>query len=236
LVVRLNTTSVPDCSPDPPDGAARPSSGRRLLRGAHRPISSRWAFGCNNRWWRTARASSLDRFFGWAAVETSRMPSVTGVAGRTWTVSHRHGRLAKCKQLLRTLVGGVTLMPQNLAVSISYRLHEPIMKWIVARSVLKPFITPLLAVWCDLGHFPKNGERQSEANFMKARLVSNHKSLTPGTGAPPPGRRGLRGWRQRVIDGGRGIVQLSCKPQRSLRMPAVLLDARLRERHRSRRR
>ena len=44
----------------------------------------------------------------------------------------RQGGQAERKQLLRTLIGEVKLMPQDLEVSISYRLPEAIMNGLVA--------------------------------------------------------------------------------------------------------
>jgi hypothetical protein len=50
----------------------------------------------------------------------------------------RQGGQAERKQLLRTLVGEVKLMPQDLEVSISYRLPEPIMNGLVAGACNAP--------------------------------------------------------------------------------------------------
>ena len=50
----------------------------------------------------------------------------------------RQGGQAERKQLLRTLVGEVKLMPQDLEVSISYRLPETIMNGLVAGGGFEP--------------------------------------------------------------------------------------------------
>jgi hypothetical protein len=50
----------------------------------------------------------------------------------------RQGGQAECKQLLRALVGEVKLMPQDLEVSISYRLPEAIMNDLVAGEGFEP--------------------------------------------------------------------------------------------------
>jgi hypothetical protein len=50
----------------------------------------------------------------------------------------RQRRQAERKQLLRTLVGEVKLMPQDLEVSISYRLPEAIMNGLVAGACNAP--------------------------------------------------------------------------------------------------
>jgi hypothetical protein len=50
----------------------------------------------------------------------------------------RGGGQAERKQLLRTLVGEVKLMPQDLEVSISYRLPEAIMNGLVAGVGFEP--------------------------------------------------------------------------------------------------
>lgn len=50
----------------------------------------------------------------------------------------RQGGQAERKQLLRTLVGEVKLMPQDLEVRISYRLPEPIMNGLVAGGGFEP--------------------------------------------------------------------------------------------------
>ena len=50
----------------------------------------------------------------------------------------QHGGQADRKQLLRTLVGEVKLMPQDLEVSISYRLPEASMKGLVAGDGFEP--------------------------------------------------------------------------------------------------
>ena len=50
----------------------------------------------------------------------------------------RQGGQAERKQLLRTLVGEVKLMPQDLEVSISYRLPEAIMNGLVAGDGFEP--------------------------------------------------------------------------------------------------
>jgi hypothetical protein len=50
----------------------------------------------------------------------------------------RQGGQAECKQLLRTLVGEVKLMPEHLEVSISYRLPEAIMNGLVAGEGFEP--------------------------------------------------------------------------------------------------
>ena len=50
----------------------------------------------------------------------------------------RQGGQAERKQLLRTLVGEVKLMPQDLEVSISYRLPEAIMNGLVAGEGFEP--------------------------------------------------------------------------------------------------
>jgi hypothetical protein len=50
----------------------------------------------------------------------------------------QHGSQAERKQLLRTLVGEVKLMPQDLKVSISYRLPEAIMNGLVAGEGFEP--------------------------------------------------------------------------------------------------
>ena len=50
----------------------------------------------------------------------------------------RQGGQAERKQLLRTLVGEVKLNPQDLEVSISYRLPEAIMNGLVAGEGFEP--------------------------------------------------------------------------------------------------
>jgi hypothetical protein len=50
----------------------------------------------------------------------------------------RQGGQAERNQLLRTLVGEVKLIPQDLEVSISYRLPEPIMNGLVAGGGFEP--------------------------------------------------------------------------------------------------
>ena len=50
----------------------------------------------------------------------------------------RHGGQAERKQLLRTLVGEVKLLPQDLEVNISYRLPEAIMNGLVAGARFEP--------------------------------------------------------------------------------------------------
>ncbi len=50
----------------------------------------------------------------------------------------RQGGQAERKQLLRTLVSKVELMPQDLEVSISYRLPEAIMNGLVAGEGFEP--------------------------------------------------------------------------------------------------
>jgi hypothetical protein len=62
----------------------------------------------------------------------------------------RQGGQAERKQLLRTLVGEVKLMPQDLEVSVSYRLPEAIMNGLVAgdcnapNALRLPFLLELL--------------------------------------------------------------------------------------------
>ena len=50
----------------------------------------------------------------------------------------QYGGRAELKRLLRTLVGEVKLMPQNLEVSVSYRLPEAIMNGLVAGEGFEP--------------------------------------------------------------------------------------------------
>jgi hypothetical protein len=50
----------------------------------------------------------------------------------------RQGGQAERKQLLRTLVGEVKLMPQELEVNISYRLPDAIMDGLVAGDGFEP--------------------------------------------------------------------------------------------------
>ena len=50
----------------------------------------------------------------------------------------RQGGQAERKQLLRTLVGEVKLMPQDLEESISYRLLDAIMNGLVAGDGFEP--------------------------------------------------------------------------------------------------
>ncbi len=50
----------------------------------------------------------------------------------------RQGGQPERKQLLRTLVGEVKLLPQDLEVSISYRLPEPVMNGLVAGEGFEP--------------------------------------------------------------------------------------------------
>ena len=56
-----------------------------------------------------------------------------------WVASRLpQGGQAERKQLVRTLVGEVKLMPQDLEVSISYRLPEAIIKDLVAGVGFEP--------------------------------------------------------------------------------------------------
>jgi hypothetical protein len=49
----------------------------------------------------------------------------------------RHDGQAERKRLLRSLVAEVTLIPQELAVTITYRLPEAVMNGLVAGAVLE---------------------------------------------------------------------------------------------------
>ena len=50
----------------------------------------------------------------------------------------RQGDQAERKKFLRTVVGEVTLMPEELEVTISYRVPEPIMNRLVAGEGFEP--------------------------------------------------------------------------------------------------
>jgi hypothetical protein len=71
----------------------------------------------------------------------------------------RHGTQAERKQLLRTLVGKVKLLPGDLEVSISYRLPEAIMNGLVAGACFEPIHNALAARLIRRWVLPKNGRR-----------------------------------------------------------------------------